>query len=281
VNRATFAATAVLVASLSSSPAAADTDLACDGVITSLPAVIAGGGVHCLRANVATPIASGVAITVTGRATVLDCNGFAITGQAGSATQATGIRVDGELAVIRNCLVRGFQIGIDANTPTDAYTTIEDNLLTGNTVTGIEGGSIVRGNRVLDTGGSTAANYFARPLVYGIYLAGGLVIEDNVVDGVHAVSGSGRRAYGLYAYWSQGRIIGNRVRRVDEFSSALAYGMMLSTGRPRVEGNHVGDVDVGYYCSVRALVFGNVASGTGTAYSMPGVACIEHDNIAY
>ena len=64
----------------------------CAGTIASLPAVITTQGTWCLDADLATGMASGIAIEIRANNVTLDCNGFKVGGlAAGVSTQTYGV----------------------------------------------------------------------------------------------------------------------------------------------------------------------------------------------
>src|SRR5690606_14805653 len=104
---------------------------------------------------------------VTTNNVTIDCNDFKIGGlAAGSGTATYGIYANDRFNLtVRNCNIRGFQIGII--TTEGGGHLIEDNGLDANTYIGIRvrsSGSTIRNNRVVDTGGSTVF----RGTAYGI-----------------------------------------------------------------------------------------------------------------
>ena len=131
----------------------------CTGFIDALPAVVSTQGTRCLRKDVSTAMASGTAISIQANNVTLDCNGFKVGGlAAGADTGATGLGwLNRTNVTVRNCSIRGFELGLHVNGSNDAYHAIENNRFDGNTHVGIHlGGDNHRivGNQLNDTGGS-------------------------------------------------------------------------------------------------------------------------------
>jgi hypothetical protein len=200
----------MLAAALAPAPArAAESYDNCVGFIDALPAVIDRQGTWCLRRDVSTAITSGAAVLISANNVTLDCNHFKIGGlAAGIGSDAWGIRADDRHNVtIRHCTVRGFMAGIVLQGNDASGHLVEDNLLDQNFTHGIYvagQGGLVRGNRVLDTGGSSRYAF-----AYGISTLDADVV-DNIVDRVHAPN----IAYGIEALGTGSDVSGNRVRDV-------------------------------------------------------------------
>ena len=160
--------------------------------ITSLPAVITTQGVYCLKQNLETNISSGAAITINTNNVTIDCNDWKIGGlQAGVSTNAVGITATARVNVtIRHCGVRGFQTGINLIGANGAGHLIEDNRVDLNTAVGVlvQGdGSIVRRNRVVDTGGRPNSGVSTAFVIAG----SGAVASDNIINGLTVVGAAG------------------------------------------------------------------------------------------
>lgn len=220
----------------------------CTGFITSVPAVISTPGTWCLNQNLSTAITSGVAIEILSDNVTVDCNDFKLDGlAAGLTTQAYGIGATNfHNATVRHCNIRGFFAGLRI-IGTEGGHLIEDNRLDDITYYGmlIEGnGSVIRRNRIFDTGGTTAV---ANP-ASGIDTNYGVDILDNVVSGVASTSGSGANAFGMYVYGNlSGSISGNQVRGIAKDGAGVAYGIYNdSTDRVTMRNNDlVGDASIG------------------------------------
>lgn len=180
-------------------PAAAETTQCTN--IASLPAVISSSGVYCMKQDLATSMASGIAIQIAAHNVVLDCNGFRLGGLgAGVGTQTTGIYASGRKNItVRNCNVRGFRTGLDFTAYGDVEHgghVIEDNLFDSNTQRGIimwGDRSIARRNRVLNTGGTTLLGD-----VIGLHAHGQPALaDDNFVSGVIGSTDQAAETVGL------------------------------------------------------------------------------------
>ena len=193
----------------------------CTNFVESVPATITTQGVWCLHKDLATSIVSGAAITIANHNVTLDCNDFKLGGlAAGDESQAYGIYAVGRLnATVRNCNVRGFYYGIYLYEGTGHL--LEDNRLDNNLVTALAtlyaSNSIIRNNRVYDTGGYPDNN----PR-FGIYAYGGDAVEitDNTVAGVIGTAGyyndvtgiqRGNYIAGSGSNFASAHITGNRV----------------------------------------------------------------------
>lgn len=254
----TLLAVALLAAGIHSPAARAETVNCMQ--ITALPATLSTQGVYCLKKDLATQITTGAAITVDANNITLDCNGYKVGGlSAGPGTNASGIAASArQNVVVRNCNVRGFAIGVNLQ---GAGHTVEDNRLDGNTRIGVlvsGDGSLVRRNRIVDTGGATTSPFaFA-----GIYVLYSVDVLDNTVAGVTASSGSNQMAVGIYTNQNpDGEIAGNRVRGMTGDGSGFPAGIRnLSSGALRLRNNQVvgDDIGVAIYCpNAQAVATGN------------------------
>jgi hypothetical protein len=215
----------------------------CTGFITSVPATITSQGTWCLKQNLATAITSGNAITINTNNVTVDCNDFKIDGlSAGLATQAYGIYADTRLNVtVRRCDVRGFRAGILLlnNGGTGGGHVVEDSVLDGNTRIGVSisgDGSVVRNNRIFNTGGSTVVSS-----ALGIYAGGSVDVMDNLVSGVTATVGGNDFADGIYTYGNiNGSVARNRVRGVQADGTGVATAIENGgSGRLSMRGNEI------------------------------------------
>ena len=246
----------------------------CTGFIDSLPATIGTPGIWCLRHDASTAIASGGAITVATNNVTVDCNDFKVGGlAAGAGTAAVGIYAGGRLnTTIRNCSIRGFRSGIvldDGGGHRVEHNSLDANTQVGIVVTG--GGSTVRANRVIDTGGSTSATGTA----YGLDVANGVDVLDNTVDGVAAIPSSGNAtSYGIRTTANgDASVVGNRVRGLAASGTGTTYGIWNeASGRTIVRRNDLQGSGVagsiGVYCSSnQATARANIVPGFVTAIS--------------
>ncbi|HMB42889.1 MAG TPA: hypothetical protein VKM00_03310 [Luteimonas sp.] len=243
----------------------------CAGFITTLPAIISAQGTWCLNKDLNTALTSGNAITINANNVTLDCNDFKLGGlAAGLATQTIGVfATDRVNLTIRHCNIRGFVTGIFLTGALSGGHAVEDNRLDGNTDVGmdIEGdGSVVRRNRIFDTGGSTVHSDFD-----GIYTSGSVDVLDNTVSGVVATSGSNGYAIGMFL---GGNVVsGNHVSGLVPDGTGVAWGIhMNSTGRFFLTDNNLlGDGSSGsegLSCIPPGVPYGrakdNVVSGFAT-----------------
>lgn len=161
---------------------AAESYEGCTGFIDSLPATVSTQGVWCLRQNLSTAITTGAAITIATNNATIDCNNFKIGGlAAGSDSWAFGIQAEKRInAVVRNCNVRGFYIGIGLE-GTGGGHLVEDNRLDNNLYGGIyvsgDNSRVLR-NQVYDTGGRRGSI-----TSFGIRASADII--DNTVSGVY------------------------------------------------------------------------------------------------
>ena len=240
----------------------------CSGFITSLPAVITTQGTWCLKQDLATAINSGSAITINTNNVTIDCNDFKIGGlAAGAGTQTIGLdSSDRTNITVRHCNIRGFFRGIRfASTGVGGSHLVEDNRFDGNTYLGMNvsgDGSVVRRNRVFNTGGSTV-NLFA----YGIYTAYSVDVLDNSVSGVIATAGGNGAAQGIHVVLNPtGSISGNHVRGLAKDGTGAGTGIYaISSGRITVRDNDLigdGATGAGVSCDdPNGSASGNVISG--------------------
>ena len=227
----------------------------CTGFITSLPATIATQGTWCFKQDLATAITTGTAIAVNTSNVTIDCNGYKLGGlAAGVGTAAYGIYASGrQNLTVRHCNVRGFYVGVDLIGSTGGGHLVEDNQFDGNTYFGIlvdGSGSVVRRNRVFDTGGSTNGVFDA----VGIYALKNVDVVDNLVSGVAAPAGGNGNAFGIDSNALSGsRIQGNGVREVVGDGTGHGYGIYnYDSGHLSIYDNDVvgsGDAgSIGLYC---------------------------------
>lgn len=211
---------------------ASETYHTCSGFIDSLPATISTQGTWCLRKDLATALSYGDAIEISANNVTIDCNGFKIGGlAAGIYSMATGIYAwDRQNVTIRNCNIRGFWYGILLSH--GAGHLVQDNLLSNNLAVGIsiEGGnSIVRRNRIYDTGGT------------GIHGAADII--GNTVSGIFSDAGGGSLS-GISSNGTGNIIQGNKVSGFDitglaDGVSTVTWGLHLWGSNQRVSDNQI------------------------------------------
>jgi parallel beta-helix repeat protein len=206
----------------------------CTGFVDSVPATITTPGVWCLRKDLGTSVTSGNAVTIAANNVTLDCNDFKLGGlEAGKRSSTRGIRAGNRQNVaVRHCNVRGFHVGIDIFG--GAGHLVEDNRLNGNLYVGISvhgENSLVRRNRVYDTGGAVDSSYS-----YGILSKASVI--DNTVDGVFAMAAdASSRGIELYG---RGRIVrNNQVRRLTTAGAGTAVGISSDSPTMVCDGNQV------------------------------------------
>jgi parallel beta-helix repeat protein len=259
-----FAALFALAALLTAPAHAAESYDGCKYEVTSLPATLSSQGVWCLKGDLATSITSGAAIAITANNVTLDCNHAKLSGvAAGSGTMAFGIHVVSRSSTtIRNCNVRGFYYGIYVF-GSDA-TLVEDNQFGGNTATGVvtngtSFGTIVRDNRIVDTGGSTTAT-----TAIGIQGTNDIHAIGNFIAGLAGDGVGNASVFGIYISDGSGTTTGNRISDLVPDGTGTAYGIYSGDGT-----GHVID--------------GNVVNGAGGA-AVSGVVCnpsvaVARDNV--
>ena len=241
----------------------------CTGFITSVPATVSTQGTWCLKQDLATAISSGNAITIATNNVTIDCNDFKLGGlAAGIATAANGIySFNRSNITVRHCNVRGFYFGVFLQGGAGGGHAVEDNRLDGNTFIGVNvdgDGSVIRRNRVFDTGGSTL-----QADAYGISGYYTVDILDNTVAGVTARSGANGSAVGIYTNSSDsGNVNGNRVRGLlkDGTNFAVAVENVNDTRVAMRDNNVMGVGEIGLTCgSSSDTAKDNVINGFGLA----------------
>jgi hypothetical protein len=241
----------------------------CTGFITSLPAVINAQGTWCMKQDLATAISSGNAITIAANNVIIDCNDFKLGGlAAGISTGTLGIySLNRSNVTVRHCNLRGFYYGVLLQGAGGSGHAVEDNRFDGNTFISVNvdgDGSVIRRNRVFDTGGSTWQTD-----AYGISAYFTVDILDNTVSGVVARSGGGGGAIGIYTNTSDsGNVIGNRVRGLVKDGTNFAVGI-ANVNDTRVEmrdNNVMGAGELGLSCgNSNDTAKDNVINGFGIA----------------
>ena len=230
-----LAAVAIVWASLMAPRAvhAAESYDNCTGFITSLPATISTQGTWCLKQDLSTAITSGEAITVNANNVILDCNHFKLGGlAAGLTTFVDGVYTNDHFNVtVRRCSIRGFFRGILFLSTTGSSGgghVIEDNRFDGNTFGGaviMGDGSVIRRNRIYNTGGSTV-----QAAAYGVYSVFSIDIFDNIIAGVASTNGDNGWASGIRAVSPiSTRTIGNAIRGVVADGTGNAEGISIQT----------------------------------------------------
>ena len=207
---------------------AAESFDACEHAITTLPATVNAPGIWCLDGNLATSMASGNAINIVASNATIDCNHFILDGSgAGTSTATIGIAGANLLnATIRNCDIRGFLHGVRLVGTTGGHL-VEDNRFYKNTYIAVivhGTGSVVRRNRVFDTGGAPSPDF-----AVGIYTANSVDVQDNIISGVTARTGSNGNAYGIHTESNPtGTLSGNLIRGLQRQGTGTQYGIYNS-----------------------------------------------------
>lgn len=258
----------------------------CTGYITSLPTVITTQGTWCMNKDLSTSLASGNAITINTNNVILDCNDFKLGNLlAGQDTHMVGIYSLNKLNhTVRNCNVRGFQIGVLLGTEPEANGgghIVEGNRLEASRMLGITvsgAGSIVRNNHVVDTGEGDPA---AGDQAIGISVALGVDVVDNIVDGVsYNRFVEGPQVRGIYAYGNDGNIERNTVRHLSGVLGANIHFIRLHDSRGAIVDNRVygnmQESEVAIYCT--GVAFG-IARDNLMDHTPQGVtACFDAGN---
>jgi len=252
----------------------------CSGFIDSVPAVVTTQGVWCLRADLATALTSGSAITVATNNVTIDCNGFKLGGlAAGPGTEAKGITALSRLNVtVRDCNIRGFSYGVEIVAGSGHV--LEDTRLDGITYIAalmVADASTVRRNAIIDTGGSSFFTVGAYAIV-----ANGVAV-DIIDNAIHGVQGSGPDAFAhgiLMGGGTDGSIRGNRVRGLVPNGAGESHGIQLgAASRTIVRDNDLQGPtaagSVGIRClSNAATAYNNVVS----RFEQGIVACAQSGN---
>lgn len=246
----------------------------CTGFISSLPATIDTPGIWCLNQNLSYSAATGRAVNIIVDRVTIDCNDFTLDGTAaGVGTFSIGIRASfRQYVTVRNCNIRGFHFGIllDGTYSIRAHYLVEDNIVDRNTFSAIDvsgSDSVLRRNRVSDTGGTTDVDGSAS----GITLAGSGDIVDNTVSGAVATIGSNGDANGIRAFYMfGGSVSGNRVRSMVKDGTGRVRAIYAAAGDQVTLRNNdlVGDSSVnstGLSCDAGGYnAKGNIINGFAT-----------------
>ena len=247
--------------------------------------MIASPGTWCLRHDVSTPQSTGVALKVEANNVTIDCNGFRFGGlAAGAGTQTVGIGTESRLnTTVRGCHIRGFLYGV--RLLYGGGHLVEDSRVEASTTAGIlvwGDGSMIRGNRIFDTGGTTVtANLGGAAAIQALGTVD--VLDNTIVNVVPSATGSGyAEAMGIATYSGQGSTVtGNRVRGLVKQGAAVAYGIYINNAdRSVVADNHVmangdGSAGTGVFCLATAVrAIGNVVVG----FTTPMSGCVDAGN---
>jgi hypothetical protein len=261
---------------LINSPAAIVAALLVSGVaragcidIGSSPYTIKAPGKYCVTAML---VAQGNGITIAADDVDLDCGGYTIDGttQAASTTKRGIVGYNRAGVTIRDCRIKGFLEGIRL---TGDDNDVRDNVLIAPLSRGIVvagTGNVVQDNRVSDVGGGANAGWGA----FGILADGPSTLLGNVVSGVHASTGSGERAYGIYSASNDaGLIQANTVRDVVGDAGQLGMALTAYDGTDVVVKENIlfspsGAYSFGLLCTGPGSVsYGNVFHGFDVGFS--------------
>jgi hypothetical protein len=200
---------------------------------------------------------------------ILDLNGYEIAGTGNAATLAIGVRaVDRQDVVLRNGSVRGFLKGVSIENGGSSRGHVVRNLRAiDNTYVGLwveGGGSTLRNNLVLGTGGTTASGPNAD--VHGIVAQGfGLRVRDNDAIGTTAVGTA--YAVGIDVYGTSALVERNRVS--NEAIAGGAIGIRINNGTDAlVTANRLLRLEFGIlFQSADGKYQGNLTSQVATPYT--------------
>ena len=158
---------------------------------------------------------------------------------------------------------------------------VENNRVDGSTWVGIgveADGSVVRGNRIMDTGGGTTGEGGA----VGILTQWDVEILGNLVSGVYATSGTNGSAIGIHPGNNMaGSVMDNNVKNLVHAGTGLSWGIGFwgENGRVSVDSNNLVGQGVansrGIRCTAvnQVAMTGNIVSG----FENPAVNCAYDD----
>ena len=241
--------------------------------INAVPFTISSPGSYCLTIDLGhAAFASGNAITIAANAVVLDLNEHKLGGSAaGVGTQAIGIYgLNRRQITIKNGTVRGYLRGIWLDDTTGSFTASRGNLIEdvhaeSNTETGIRisgHGSIVRGNKVADTGGTTSSG--PNVPTFGIQVFGpeNRILDNDVTDTLPVGS---EISVGISAAGEGTIVEGNRV---GNGALVASKGLALTGGDVLAVGNRMSRFTTGLEMSGSGGKYrDNLTAGCTTAYS--------------
>jgi glucose/arabinose dehydrogenase len=245
----------------------------CQPILT-LPYTITAQGRYCFVRNLSTGQTSGAAITINSDFVVLDLKGFKLGGGgAGPGTEATGVwALNRRNLTVRNGNIRGFQRGINFYDPTADASASHGHVLEGlrldeNTYAALDingTGTIIRGNQIVKTGGTTAMGVDAN--VFGILSRGpGMrILGNDVSDTVGVGAGTGH----AIALLGTSAVV-ERNRLANEAAPLASVGIQLAGSDNQVVNNRISLFGNGVYFSGGSTgpYRDNVTSGVGTPYT--------------
>lgn len=240
-------------------PARADTPEACTGIVDTVPFVIDAPGLWCVDRplHLDTAVAD-LAIEIRASNVTLDCDGFVVGTVAGTPRTATGIGGSGVGAVVRDCHVRQFDVGIALDNDAGRYI-VEHNTVRANRSAGISvagDSSLVRDNHVLLPASPWPST--------GIATSGTVDVRDNVVElpiGDYDGPGPAPTQRALRIDGNRGGAIrGNRIfSRGTGHYATLVGALVTDSPGATVRENVVTGMSVGIQCnSVQIAAAANV-----------------------
>jgi len=252
----------------------------CTGYITTVPTTITSQGTWCMKADVATAVSSGAAITVAAHNVTLDCNNFKLGGLgAGAGTLTKGVYAKDRVGLtVRHCNIRGFHFGVLMEG--GASHVVENNIFLASTFAGVSAttidGAIIRDNVFTDTGGSTITSW---PNPIQVVGGSSAIISNNLISGV-TPGGSSGNVDGIQLYsTARGAVVtGNRIFGLHAGDYGAATGITLSPYAKAVDNmiDNVngggGSVARGFYClsgtaSDQPIVRNNMVTQTTTLWN--------------
>ncbi len=193
--------------------------------ITSLPYPITSPGTYYVAVD-GLSVSNQTAITVSANNVTLDFNGHTLTDSSGLSSSSTAINVIGNNVSIINGQLTGFAYGVFTS---GTNTRIENTAGIGITYIGIysvAANTLVRGCRVLDTGGSTGV---VDTSAYGIVATGNnLRVVD--CDLLGFAPRPGGQVIGIAYGGENGQIVNNRVAQCN-------YGIYVSSATAKYRDN--------------------------------------------
>ena len=245
----------LLFASLACFPRRGAADTTLGPAITKVPVTITTPGVYHFTTDLAYTGTTGFAITVEAIGVVIDLNGHQLFSTAGSATLSAGVFCEGyNRFSIKDGTVLGFENAVVAvsDGATVSSLLVVDNFKSGITVIG--NNAQISGNRVCNTGGSTAAGVLS---AIGITLTGTYGnVSDNDVQNTYATDVTSHYGDGILIKGCSNVVIGNN-RVLDVEPATPTKG--LSTG-------------IATESSSNLVILGNIALDTRTGFDLSGGA---------
>jgi len=187
-------------------------------------------------------------------------------------TAAVGIASQNRLNITeRNCNIRGFHYGVKL-TGTGGAHLVEDNRFDGNTFTGIYvsgDGSMIRGNSVFSTGGSTYTGSLIS-WITGIESSGSSHVIDNTIWGMTPMT-TRNDTHGITLDANvDGTVVGNRVSGLSSTFGATVR-LYSNSNRVRIVDNNFSAVTWAVACDGAGdgVLKDNILNG-GDGYGVTG-----------